>query len=104
MNQQLEMKKKYLKEIALKKVQILNVDKEKLLISNSITNIQKTNDKLSLQKSKMDDNKNLKMKISNFIMDKDLEKNLHYAIKHLKRKHDVIDFKYRNASRYFKKK
>ena len=72
-------------------------------ISNEITEITKKNDKLSLQKSKMEDNKDLKMKISNFIQDKDLEKNLIYIIQNLERKDEVIDFKYRKARKYLKK-
>ncbi len=51
----------------------------------------------------MEDNKDLKMKISNFIQDKDQEKNLIYIIQNLERKHEVIDYKYQKAQKYLKK-
>ena len=51
----------------------------------------------------MEDNKNLEMKIGNFIQDKDTEKNLIYIIQNLERKHEVIDFKYKKARRFLKK-
>lgn len=59
-----------------------------------MTAISKKNEKLSLQKSKMDDNKNLKMKINNFIKDKELQAELKYQIKNLKRKIEILEPKY----------
>lgn len=91
---QLDSKEKYLKDIELKEVQLANIDKEKKAIGDLITSIGKKNDKLNLQKSKMDDNKNLKMKINNFIKDKETEAELKYQIKNLKRKIEVLEPKY----------
>lgn len=39
----------------------------------------------------MDDNKVMKMKVSNFIKNKEQEKQLHYDIKNLIRKNEIID-------------
>ena len=100
---QLEKKNFFLKDIDLKKIQILNGIKEKEDLSNFITKIQKKNDRLAMQKSKMDDNKKFKMKIGNFIQDKDMEKQLVYSIKNLKRKHEVIDFKWKDSVAFLKK-
>ena len=80
-----------MKDIELKEVQLANIDNEKKAIGDLITSIGKKNDKLSLQKSKMDDNKNLKMKINNFIKDKETENELKYQIKNLKRKIEIIE-------------
>lgn len=90
----MDSKEKYIKDIELKETQLVNVENEKKAISDMITAIGKKNDKLSLQKSKMDDNKNLKMKINNFIKDKELESELKYQIKNLKRKVEILEPKY----------
>lgn len=71
-----------------------SIDNEKKAVGDLITSIGKKNDKLSLQKSKMDDNKNLKMKISNFIKDKETENELKYQIKNLQRKIEILEPKY----------
>lgn len=39
----------------------------------------------------MDDNKNVKLKVSNFIKNKEQEKSLNYNIKNLLRKNEIID-------------
>ena len=65
-----------------------------------MTLVHKANDKLSLQKSKMDDNKNFKMKIGNFIADKDEEKALRADVKNLLRKQEVLRAKYDEAVKY----
>lgn len=100
---QLEKKLMLIKDIEFKKIQIQNGIKEKEDLSNLITKIQKKNDRLAMQKSKMDDNKKFKMKIGNFIQDKDMEKQLVYSIKNLKRKHEVIDFKWKDSVKYLRK-
>lgn len=94
LSKQLDSKEKYIKDIELKEIQLQNVEKEKRDITEMISTITKRNDKLSLQKSKMDDNKNLKMKINNFIKDKELEGNLRYQIKNLKRKIEILQPKF----------
>lgn len=91
---QMDSKEKYLRDIELKETQLVNVDAEKKIISDTITEIGKRNDKLSLQKSKMDDNKDLKMKINYFIKDKETENHLKYQIKNLKRKIEILEPKY----------
>jgi hypothetical protein len=45
----------------------------------------------------MEDNKNVKMKIANFIQNKDLEKQLLYSVKNLQRKHEIISKEYQMA-------
>lgn len=51
----------------------------------------------------MDDNKNFKMKISNFINDKEDEKVLRIEVKNLVRKQEVIQAKFDNAVKFLKK-
>lgn len=87
---QLQLKEQYKKDISTKKVQLEVVKKEKKDLTNMITEVQNKNEKLTLQKSKMDDNKNLKMKINNFIKDKETENALKYEIKNLKRKIEIL--------------
>ena len=97
------MKMKYNKNIEDKLKQIDSVNKEMVEISNSITQTTRINGKLSLQKSKMDDNKNFKMKIKNFIADKELEKSLKNDIKNLMRKQEVIQAKYEESVKLLEK-
>lgn len=82
---------------------IWSFNKERKELSNNITSIHKTNDKLMLQKSKMDDNKNFKMKITNFINDKEDEKVLRTDVKNLMRKQEVIQAKYDESLKFLKK-
>ncbi len=53
--------------IDLKKKQLDQIAKDKGSITQQINYLSKKNEKLLLQKSKMEDNKNVKMKIANFI-------------------------------------
>ena len=103
LKKQTQMKIKYNKNIEDKLRQIDSVNKEMIEISNSITQTTRINGKLSLQKSKMDDNKNFKMKIKNFISDKELEKSLKNDIKNLLRKQEVIQAKYEESAKLLEK-
>ena len=98
LTKQLDSKEKYIKDIELKEMQLVNVENEKKTITDMITLMTKKNDKLFLQKSKMDDNKNLKMKINNFIKDKELEGDLKYQITNLKRKIEILEPKFNKIS------
>lgn len=66
-------------------------------INNKIKKMKEKNKILILQKNKIEDNKKIKMKIENFIEDKELEKTLKYEIKNLKRKIEINEKKYKKA-------
>lgn len=103
LKKQTQLKLRYNKNITDKQNQIEAVKEEMKDISNSITHTTRINGKLSLQKSKMDDNKNFKMKIKNFISDKELEKSLKNDIKNLLRKQEVIQAKYEESVKVLEK-
>ena len=62
-----------------------------------IKKLKQDNKILKLQKSKIQDNKKIQMKIENFIEDKEQEKDLKYDIKNLKRKIEINQKKYKKA-------
>ena len=66
-----------------------NVREERKRLTQKMVDTQNILEKLQLQKSKMEDNKEIKMGIDNFIEEKNLEMKLIYEIKNLERKIDI---------------
>lgn len=86
-----------------KQSDIVEYKKEETELVAKMTTLSKKNEQLEVHKTKIEDDKNLKMNISTLIEDKERERELAYNIKNLKRKISILEVKYDQAVKFFKR-